>query len=310
MNSRNRPLLDSDSATDISKIARDLLKRAGVLGKIPTPLDVLAEAADIEQVSDSAEIVEKFLAGLKAGKAILKAALNKLRGLADLRAQAIYVPSDRSYRERFAKAHEIGHQTLPWHKTDPGTSFFRDNNYSLSSKVTELFDIEANFFASEIIFQGKEFIDISRQYRPNFENMFHLADKYDISKESTIRRFVECSDELITVIKYVPSQYQFDERCNPVLHHPWKFTSPSFHRKYGGIDVPFKIDSGHPWTAVRFNEDSNRGEISLPCSGIRISFSWESWWNTYSLFVLLRKKSLLSIVRTRCAPLPPDESWL
>lgn len=80
--------------------------------------------------------------------------MRKIRGLADLRDKAIYVPSDKSPRELFVKSHELGHEVIPWHNIESGVpvEIYVDDDASLSHDAERIFDIEANFYAAEVIF--------------------------------------------------------------------------------------------------------------------------------------------------------------
>jgi len=297
MINRNRILCDAESRTEISGIAERLLKKTGLEGIIPTPIEELIKSANIVEVADTENALQSFLSALKkSGKSFLNTLVQKVRGMADLREQAIFIKSDKPFRERWAKTHELGHQALPWHRTED-LAGYADDNYTLSPSVRDMFDIEANQFSSEVIFQGAVFTERVRNYRPTLSAAFHLAQEFIASKESTLRRFVEVHDDILVAIRYLPTKYKIDLEGQEILQSPWFFTSKSFTEKYGEIGIPEEITSGHPWPAARQSGTICDGEILLNCLGVLITFNWESWWNGYSLQVLLRKKPILSLHR-------------
>lgn len=287
-----------DSEAEIARLADLHLKRAGALGRLPTPLDDLVVAAGLLDVTETETFKEAFLASLpERARAAFNSTWQKVRGIADLRERAVFVPKTTSLpRVLFATGHELGHQVLPWQKVNTA---FLDDEYSLSPEAEELFDLEANFFAAELIFQGRRFTARVRDYKPSFDAVFVLADEHGASRHATLRRYVEEHDEIIALVPYSPSRYSLDEDGIPTLRRWAKVVgSPRFVQRYSGIQLPAEIRSGHPWVASRDSQQVEEGEITLPCgpgTGA-VRFQWQSWWNTYSLLVLLRRRPVLGVV--------------
>jgi hypothetical protein len=293
-------IVSPDTAPELITLADRALRRAGAVGRLPTPIEDLIKAADITAESDTEGAVTRFLSILnEQGRASFKAAMQKMRGIADLRGRAIYVPSDKAPRKLFASAHEFAHEDIPWHKviTDDVAAFYTDDDYSLGPDVQDQFDIEANFYASEVIFQGKRFTTHARDYQPSFDAVFVLADLHGASRQATLRRYIEAQDETIAALTYLPSRYRVDTQGFAVLRAPRLFGTPKFIHKYGDVQLPGQITSAHPWAESRNLNEVCKGEINLDCGGVAVSFQWQSWWNTYTLMVLLRRRPSLSVVR-------------
>ena len=185
-----------ESEPRLSEFAQKLLRRADATGVLPTPLDRLFEIAKVTNIAELPD--ESFLRTLSdKAKGIFKSAKQKLRGIADLRQRATYIPRDSNpARERFVRAHELGHQVIPWHDIDPT---YLDNSESLSPDAKATFEQEANFFGAEIIFQGPGFRTLARDYQPSFDAVFVLSDQHAASKQSTAWRFVEEQDEAVAL---------------------------------------------------------------------------------------------------------------
>ncbi len=284
-----------DSETEICQIADRVLRRAGAVGRLPTPIDELIAAVGVENVLDPEAVKERFIARLgEHTRTWLVTLWQKLRGIADLRDRVIYVPNETTPpRVLFAKGHELGHQVIPWQRVNTA---YRDDDFSLSPEAQDLFDVEANYFASEIIFQGQRFTNRLRDYKPSFDTVFVLAEEHGASNHATLRRYVEEHDEALAAIPYWPSVYAADEKGFPVLRVGKVVGSSRFVQKYAGIRIPPEIRSGHPWVGARELSRVCEGEVRLDCGANPIGFQWQSWWNTYSLLVLLRRKPALSIV--------------
>lgn len=288
-----------ESEPEISRLAEVTLKKAGAVGILPTSIDDLVKAATITEISAANELKEDFFSRLKeAAQETFKYAIQKVRGIADLREKTIYIPTaDNPQRIIFPKAHELGHQVLPWHNIDPA---YLDDDFTLSPEVEYEFDREANFFASEVIFQGKRFRSHALDYTASLHAAFKLSDIYGASKQSTLWRYVEEQDEAVALVMYYPSE-NYDEFGKPYLKS-WRFIpSQKFRKNYGDIKIPTRIQTGHPWLTDRDLKEHNGKDIfdgkdKFICGGISYTFEWQTWWNGYTLFVLLRRAPALGVI--------------
>lgn len=276
-----------DCHEELRSIAKEALQRADAFGKLPTPIDDVLEAHKIKLIPDSNTDREGFLASLKGkSRRLFQGILHKLRGVADTRRQAVWVASRKQERYTlFPKAHELSHQIIPWHQLDP--SYF-DTAATFSIDAKNIFEREANFTAGEIIFQSDSFRSSVMSYAASFEAVFSLAELYGATYQSTIWRYVEEQDEIIAVIQYYPSGI-FDTAGKKMLSHASTIPSGRFRNKYADIEIPLHLDSYHPWAAAVNTREICHGTDRLSHSGSTTIFSWESWWNTYTLFVLLRR---------------------
>lgn len=289
------------TSDEISKIAYSILQKASAHGRLPTPIDDLLSAAKIADMSDSHGFLDRFLSSVdeKAGD-FLRSALQKIRGLADLREKAIYASPAKPARVLFAKSHELGHELIPWHNPFPAASskFYKDDDKSLSPYAEELFDQEANFFAAEVMFQGQSFTKKSLDYRPSMDAVFLLADQHGASRQATLRRFVETHDEEVAALTYFPNLYILDKHQRPMLNKPRLFMSRKFTSKFGALTVPTLLPSDHEWaTCCNSTNETAEGEVSLQNGSNRARFRYWAWWNTYTLLILLRHEPLITRIR-------------
>jgi hypothetical protein len=287
-----------DSSTTLEHLVETLLRRAGVEGVIPTPIDELIAASKLEQAEDLEPFVGRFLRHLaKSARAPFVAALQKVRGIADLRERAIYIPSGNTNdrRRRFVQAHELGHQVIDWHSVNIG---YRDDDMSLRlvDDMQELFDLEANCFAGDVLFQGRRFRERARSYAASFEAVFQLADDHCASRHATLWRLIEEQDESVSVALYWPNNYTVDASGYAVLRRGKLVASPKFLNKFSNIELPLTLPSNHAWLEARNEDAPCGGSIHLMCDGTAEHFEWQAWWNTYSLFVMLRRRPALSLV--------------
>jgi hypothetical protein len=276
----------------LADLSRKLIREADAAGILPTPLERLFEIAKVTNIDDLPD--ETFLQTLsETARGFFLRAKQKMRGIADLRTRAIYIPADRNTGRRlFVKAHELGHQVIAWHNVDPT---YLDDNESLGPSAKGIFEQEANFFGAETIFQGKNFRNLARDYQPSVAAIFALADKHGASNQATAWRFVEEQDEAVALLQYYPSS-AIDEAGNQVLVVWRSVGSPEFNKRFSEIHVPQAIRTGHPWVAARDLDRDCDGNENLLVDGQGLAFQWMAWWNSYALFVLLRRKPMLSLV--------------
>jgi len=289
---RQKIIVRPESEPRISDLVEKLIRKADAEGVLPTPIDRLFEIAKITNIEELPD--QAFLETLsEQTKGVFRSAMQKLRGIADLREKTTYIPRDQnSGRELFVKAHELGHQVIPWHAIDTA---YLDDNESLSPGGKVLFEQQANLFGAETIFQGNRFRTLARDFKPNFPAIFHLAEQHGASRQSTAWRFVEEQDEAVALLPYYPTN-AIDEHGNRVLSLWRSVGSPSFNQRFANIDLPAVVRTGHPWVAARDVEDPCSGNENLLVDGQSVAFEWHAWWNTYTLFVLLRRKPRLSAV--------------
>jgi len=276
-----------DSEPEIVDLVEKMLRHQDVAGSLPTPIDQLFKAAEITAISELDDFEESFLARLKGqAKRKLKATLQKIRGIADLRERVVYIPSqnENKPRERFVKGHELGHQIIPWHNVDPT---YLDDKHTLSPSVRDQFEQEANFFSAETLFQGYRFKEIALDYRASIEAVFKLKDMHATSFQTTLWQYVEVQDEIVAVAQYYPAR-AYDDHGNMVLEL-WKIVpSLKFSRKFGDIELPGRIRTGDPWVAARELSQIIDGVGAYPCGCENIKFQWQAFWNHYTLFIFLR----------------------
>jgi hypothetical protein len=286
-----------ESHDEISHLVRRLLAKANALDELPTPIERLFQVAKIQEIEDLPDPDGGFLSSL--GERALNAffvAKQKIRGMADMRERVVYIPKqDKPPRILFAQGHELGHQCMPWHNIEPA---YQDDNYSLCPDVNRLFEQEANDFSAETIFQGTpRFRRRARDYHAELSSVFHLADVYGASKQATAWRFAEEQDHAVAAVYYYPHKFRTDEFGNPALVY-WKAVgSAKFLGDYADIELPDVLNSTHPWAVARFTNKvvSGTDVFRYDAKG-EVTLNWDSWWNQYTLIVLLRRRHIISSI--------------
>jgi hypothetical protein len=158
-------------------------------------------------VVDDAVLNESFLRHLmkraKVGYETVKSALSKVLGLFDSEERLVVLDSEvPAPRVPFLKLHEAGHGTLP-HQSR-AYRFIHDCKRTLDPEIRDLFDREANVFASEVLFQGDVFSAEAHEQTFGIKVPIKLAKKFGASNYSTFRRYVMTSEHACCVIVLEP----------------------------------------------------------------------------------------------------------
>jgi hypothetical protein len=195
--------------------AERALDRAGAIGRFPTPVQDIIKASGLTEEPEAILDVA-YLSKLrhKAGD-LLKSALKKVIGVLDVAARVIAV--DRSIhvvRQTFVRLHETAHGFLSWQRKL--YAVVEEDESTISPDIAELFDREANAFASEVLFQGRGFTKASQQAEFGLKVPLMLGRRYGASAYSAIRRYVsESSTMCVVLVLDVPELVEGDGfQCN------------------------------------------------------------------------------------------------
>jgi Zn-dependent peptidase ImmA (M78 family) len=158
---------------------------------IPVPVEAIARALDITEIRPLQ--TEGFEGGLITYP-------DKSEGI------VLVNMHSQPRRQRFTVGHELGHFVNPWHKPKEGNQFLctaEDMRRLTANKHDRatVMEVEANRFAAELLLPKEPFRkDLRRLAGPDMEHILRLAEKYDISREATGRRYVELNDDTCAIL--------------------------------------------------------------------------------------------------------------
>lgn len=158
-------------------------------------------------------------------------------------------------RQRFTIGHELGHFLNPWHKPKDAEGFrctsrdMRVTKAQPGDRVTQM-EVEANLFSAELLMPRPLFQRNLRDRRGlDVSHILALARKYDMSKESTARRYAELQDEACAV---VISQNGKILRCYRHKEFPYVSVKPGDPVPAFSIAVSERLLLGEPsdWNEI------------------------------------------------------------
>lgn len=287
--------LDEEKQRLIRQHAEKALRAADALGSIPTPVDLILATARIE-VSDDPVLDEDFLANLRirAGRA-LRRALSKVLGILDAAARIIYLDKSLlAVKRTFLKLHETAHALLPWQRNLFVVA--EECELTIAPEVADLFEREANAFASDVLFQMNSFSSEANDHEFNILVPVRLAKRYNASIYSSVRRYVTGSTKACMVLVLEPPQ--LCSRRGYVAKLRRDVMSPEFAQRIGPLDWPDEFDPDDQIGAmipVDGRKMSRPREIVLQdCHGIRHRCLAEAFTQTHHVFVLIHSIKTLS----------------
>jgi len=276
-------MLEQHVKVDIETISFDLLKQSKALDIFPTPVDRILQYSSLT-INKEINLSIDHESFFKKASIQLTKALKKVRGFLDRRENVICLDlSVKENRQNFVKLHETGHAVLPWQNS---ILHFVDNDDTLDPAVKELFEAEANFFASLTLFQHDRFTKKAEDLPLELNSAIHLAKQFGASIHASLRRYVEHSNKRcsLLVLRDISSKREV-----PVCFVRDYFQSISFTKTFGEITWPAQL--GYKWTFVKeyyhekkFKKD---GVIELETSQGNIDFTYHFFNSTYNAFVLL-----------------------
>lgn len=285
----------------IRKEAERALQQASVFGQLPTPTEEIMRVARVTEVPEdlmNSSFISKFIGkAIEAGQTI-KRALSKVLG--------IFLPSEGLVfldqtmilvRKRFVRLHESAHGFLAWQR--PMYAVVEDCEKALDADTANLFDREANVFASEVLFQLDTFRDMAEQQPFGLNTPRSLAPKFNASLYASIRQYVSKNSRTCAVVVLNMPEYCEGDGFRATLRRV--VPSKSFETMFTGMSWPeiyTPDDQIGSLVPINGRKASRPREIGLKDgNGILQNCVAESFTNTYQIFVLIHVTNALTAKR-------------
>ena len=225
--------LEPHQLVSVQKHADLLLRKASAHNRFPTCVDDLMQAAKLHVVDDAnmdEGTLRAFLKNAATGFAqVLKSAWSKVLGLFEANDRIVFIDKDTpSPRVPFIKLHEAGHGSLP-HQSKM-YALIHDCEKTLDPYTTDLFEREANVFASEVLFQGDVFSKEAGDMAFCIKTPIALARKFGASNYATFRRFVTTNPCACCVVVLNPFTTEWNGSFLPEVRRI--VPSTTFHRTF------------------------------------------------------------------------------
>lgn len=238
--------LQSFERDAVERQARNLLDRASVWGRFPTPVDDILGAAKLKLAPrgmfDPASIMDFLKKTTAQAAQVFKSALSKVLGIYDANEQIIHIDeSVGPSKQTFLKLHETGHHELPAHRKI--FSLFQDCEQTLAPAIADQFEREANNFARYALFQGPTFQQYAADMQMGVKTPVTLAKKFGASVYASAREFARTHHRACLVVVLEPIQWVPDGKSYAEVRRVE--ASPAFEFQFGRPTI-VRIEMDHP----------------------------------------------------------------
>jgi Zn-dependent peptidase ImmA (M78 family) len=275
----------------IRREAKRALEDAGAMGVFPTPVSDIMSAANVHEVHEdvlSDSFVDKLRKEVGKVGSVLRKALSKVIGLFDARSRLVFI--DRALhavKQTFIRLHETAHGFLSWQKDM--YAVVEDSKQNLDPDVADLFDKEANVFASEVLFQIDTFAEEANDHEFSIFTPVRISKKYGASIYSAVRQYVSKNPKACTVIVLDPPVLQEGNGFRANLRRA--ISSHSFQEQYGDLQLPEFFtpnDKIGAMVPIGKRRASGKREIVLEDrNGVAHECIAEAFTQGYQVFVLI-----------------------
>ncbi|HEX5619041.1 MAG TPA: ImmA/IrrE family metallo-endopeptidase [Solirubrobacteraceae bacterium] len=200
----------------ISELCTEVLRRSGAAGVIPTPLDAVQHAVGVR---------ERIDLGRRTRTPVPAVIHDRVLGAVWFEERVVFLDARQAPgRRRFTLAHELAHVLCPWHEA----VFRLDTAQELFGSLVTGIEAEANFAASELIFQGRRFAMEARGEEPALTTAFALGERFGASRQAAVHQFVAGHEAPVAVA--IAGRWPGRDGQLPI----WRsIESASFRRRFG-----------------------------------------------------------------------------
>lgn len=270
--------LPDDSLRTVQKYADLLLRKASAYGRFPTPVDDLLAAAKLEIARESAlatigldGFYRRLPNSLKLAPDKLKRAGAKVLGLLHRQDRSIHLdPGTHPKKQIYISVHEVGHDFLPHQRRT--FAILEDSETELDPDTKDLYEREANVFASEVLFQRDRFTIEAADFDLAIRVPVDLAKRFGPSVYSAARRYVATNNKPCALLVF--NQPVYIATVGEVIELRRAISSPSFRKEFGRLHWPEQCGPGdffmqnrpkHRFTSARPAQLTDRNGQARDC---------------------------------------------
>lgn len=277
-------MISEKKAKDIDNIVLEALSKSNALGTFPTPVDNILKYADLRVSAgfdlSNSNIFTKSLPFLKKGIA-------KIRGVLDRQEKLVYLDlTQLEVKKRFVKLHETGHELCSWQGK---LHNFLDDDETLDPDTKELFEAEANYFASASLFQLGIFSDKIAELPLEITSAIQLSKTFGSSVHAALRRYVEKSKKRCALL--VLNKEKTIDLGRPKLTIRNYFQSKSFTAEWGDVNWGSELDIENPFVqGYMSNRKFFKSELYIDLDQESIHCTYDYFYNGYNIFIFMYPK--------------------
>lgn len=294
--------LSSEEYEAVRRAAIGLLNKGDGWDRLPTPVSDLMTAANLRVAPMSAfnvRALEQY--ARQAGEAatrLVKSAIDKVLGIFDVQADVVHIDEAAVKKEKqnFLKLHETGHKEIPHQR---GLfKWIQDCSKTLAPEIADLFDREANNFATIVLFQDDRFATMTADSAFGIKVPLSVGRKFGASAYAAIREYVRRHQKACAVIVLEKPEPCHVHGMTAVIRRIDR--SPEFARRFGELKLPDRIIAGSPLASFIPGPGKRMSSPGhLPLSDLnndRHEFIGEGFSTPFNVFILIHANATLGKV--------------
>lgn len=219
----------------VCKKAEYALRSADAFGVLPTPIEDILATHKLELEHENVFELSFLKRMRRKASSALKSAIGKVIGLFHISDKIIFIDKTvQVVKQSFLKLHEIGHYILPWQRKM--YAVVEDCENSIAPEIADLFEREANVFASEVLFQRNTFIEEALNDPFGIKVPMKLSKKYGASVYASIRQYVQKNPYSCVVLVLDSPELNYGDGFRARLRRA--IVSPPFKKRFGELCWP------------------------------------------------------------------------
>jgi Zn-dependent peptidase ImmA (M78 family) len=232
-------------------------------------------------------------------KSAVTESAKKVKALVSVKEKVILVSHDlHTRRVPFAKAHEMGHAELPWHKA----ILYVCDEHDLAASTQEQLEFEANVFASELLLPKDLLEPIYQQFPTSLETVMLLQERSGTSIESAAVAFTRHHPGVCALLTL--EEIELEKGVEPVASTPrLKLVRKSLSRAAVKTSLgALKKDQTFPTSHVIFTASRSIGPVTH--AGLRLigADGSHSEADVYKMTIINNSYKVFCLVTTQSQP--------
>jgi hypothetical protein len=249
-----------------------------------------------ENILDEGFVAKLRAKATQAGQAIKKG-ISKVLGLFHASEGLVFLSNSLALvKRRFVGFHEAGHGFMLWQRKL--YAFVEDCEKAIDGETAELFDREANTFASEVLFQLDAFHAKASDHPFEIWTPVGLSKEFGASVYSSVRQYVRKSHRACAVL--VLNMPEMKSHCGFIATARRVETSAEFKRMFGKLKWAEQYtpdDRIGALVPIGTRKSSGKRSLSLMDSNNQVhDCVAESFSTTHQVFVLIHSVKTLTAV--------------
>lgn len=269
-----------DTKDEIKQIAVDLRHKHDALDwgvKIEELIKLEGLIYDEYDLSDEG-LLSKF-------RGYVHGVFNKVKALLSVPNHLILIDNSlHDSKKPFGRGHELGHNTIPWHRE----ILYVCNEWDLSFETRKEMEYEANIFAAEVLIPSPLLEKIFKEYPLAMETILHISQMSGASIQTSAIKYVFENPKACCLLTFEKQHKKTGELSLRLVKCP-QYSTVWYDQKIAFIEKSQILDADHVITKFVNNPFADTVEHGDCIIGEKC-FPMDLFSNKYNVFALIKSQ--------------------